>query len=237
MATSNGSPSLSDLIQEHSNCSSNTKTATAPSQSLSLSELAAQHQGKNTCIQPSNPLSSSFTPASIGEAVSLSELALQNRVDSDTIGSAASSLIEPYASLPAPFSPARTSREGVNNHKPCQRNPRSSKLRQTIDVRAPMERSDFPSPLYFSNALSSLSCTTSVFAKPSTFARALSFQSQRLRRRNMLEGKLHNLGTGSDHQDLVVKQSSPLSSITAFRFDTPSPDDIIRSNQRKAFTR
>lgn len=237
MATPNGSPSLSDLIQEHSNCSSNTKTATAPAQSLSLSELAAQHQGKNTHIQPSNPLSSSVSAASIGEAVSLSELALQNRVNSHSTGSGASSLTEPYASSPAPFAPAGISREGVNNHKPCHRNPRSSKLRQAIDVRAPMEQSDFPSPLYFSDALSSLSCTASVFAKPSMFARALSFQSQGLRRRNMLEGKLHNLGTGSGHQDLMAEQSSPLSPITAFQFDTPSPDDIIRANQRKAFTR
>lgn len=232
MANSNVSPSLSDLIQEHSNCSSNTKTATASAQSLSLSELAAQHQGKNTNIQlgrPSNTLSSSVTPASIGEAVSLSELALQNGANSHWTGSGASSLIEPYASSPAPFAPAGTSR--------CHRNPRSSKLRQIIDVRAPMEQSDFPSPLYFSDALSSLSCTASVFAKPSMFARALSFQSQRLRRTNILEGKIHNLGTGSDHQDLSVEQSSPLSPITAFRFDTPSPDDIIRANQHKAFTR
>lgn len=235
------SPSLSDLIQEHSNCSS------APAQALSLSELAAQHQGRNAHIQlgitgkPENHLSSTITPASFGGAVALAELALQHRADSRLTESGASAFIELHASLAAPAAPAGTYRQGVTNLKPSHRNPRSSKPRRTVDVGTLMEQPDDSSSLYFNGALSSLSLTPSVFAKPSVFAWALSFQSHRLRkRRNTLKGQIHNRGTGSDHQDLGGRRqqlSTTLSPITPFLFDTPSPDDIIRANQLKAFTR
>lgn len=235
------SPSLCDLIQEHSNCSS------APAQALSLSELAAQHQGTNAHIQlgitgkPENHLSSTITPASFGGAVALAELALQHRADSRLTESGASTFIELHASLAAPCSPAGTSRQGVTNLKPSHGNPSSSKPRRTVDVGTLMEQPDDPSSLYFSGALSSLSHTPSVFAKPSVFAWALSFHSHRLRkRRNTLKGQIHNQGTGGDHQDLGGQRqqlSTTLSPITPFLFDTPSPDDIIRANQLKAFTR
>lgn len=235
------SPSLCDLIQEHSNCSS------APAQALSLSELAAQHQGRSAHIQlgitgkPENHLSSTIAPASFGGAVALAELALQHRADSGLTESGASAFMELHASLASPCTPAGTSRQGVTNLKPSHRNPSSSKPRRTVDVGTLMEQPDDPSSLYFSGALSSLSHTPSVFAKPSVFAWALSFQSHRLRkRRNTLKGQIHNRGTGGDHQDLGGQRqqlSTTLSPITPFLFDTPSPDDIIRAKQLKAFTR
>ncbi|XP_056872390.1 HBS1-like protein isoform X2 [Takifugu flavidus] len=229
-ANSTGSPSLSDLIQEHSNCSSHAKTP--PAQTLSLSELAAQHQGRNTHVQlgrPASPLSSSITPVSFGGAASVSELALQNQANPHPTESGP--FVEPYAPPPAPFAPAGRSIDGVNNHKPSHRSPRSSKPRRTIDVGAPMEQFDDTSPLYFSEALSSFSRTASVFAKPSVFARALSFQS--LQRRNIVKEKIQDQGTGSEHPEPCTS----LSPITPFPFDTPSPDDIVQANQRKAFTR
>lgn len=242
-----GSPSLFDLIQEHSNCSSSTKTAAEPAPMLSLSELAAQHQGRNTHIQlgitgkPDDHLSSTITPASIGGSVARPELALQHRANSGLTEYGASAFIEPRASFAAPGAPAGSSREGVSKHKPSHRNPRSSKPKQTVEVGMLTEPPDDSSCLYFSAALSSLSRTPSVSAKPSVFAWALSFQSHRLRkRRNILKGQFHNQRTGSDHQDLGGERQEPtttLSAITPFLFDTPSPDDITRANQLKAFTR
>lgn len=246
MARPRGSPSLSDLIQEHSNCISSAKIATAPAQMLSLSELAAQHQGRNSPIQrgiigkPENHFSSTIMPASFAGGVALTELALQHRANPLLTQSRASAFIEPHASSATPFAPAESFREGVSKHKPCYRNPRSSKPRQTVDVDTLKNRPDDSSSLYFSGALSSLSCSPSVFAKPSVFAWALSFKSHRLqKRRNILKGQIHKV-TGSDHQDLGGESqelSTTLSPITPFLFDTPSPDDIIRANQLKAFTR
>lgn len=242
-----GSPSLSDLIHERSNCSPSVTIATAPAQMLSLSELAAQHQGRNTHIQlgitgkPENHLSSTISPASFGGGVALTALALQHRADSRLGESGASAFTEPHASLAAPCAPAGSSREGVTKPRPSRRNPRSSKPRQTVDVGTPMEQPDDLSSLYFSSALLSLSRTPSVFAKPSAFAWALSFQSHRPRkRRNLLEGQIHSQGTGSHHQQLGGERqelSTSLSPIPPFLFDTPSPDDIIRANQLRAFTR
>lgn len=251
MAHPKGSLSLSDLIQEHSNCSSSAKIATAPTQMLSLSELAAQHQGGKAHVQlgitgrPENNFSSTITPASFGGGVVLTELALPHLANATLTESGASAFIEPYSSLAAPCTPAGSSREGVTNHKPSHRSPRSSKPRQTVDVgtlmEQPDEQPDDSSSLYFSGALSSLYRMPSAFAKPSVFAWALSFQSHKFwKRRNILVGQIHKQATGSDHQDLGGERqelSTTLSPITPFLFDTPSPDDIIRANQLKAFTR
>lgn len=237
-----GSPSLSDLIREHSNCSSSAETAAAPAPVLSLSELAARHQGRNAHIQlgmtgkPDSLLSSTISPASVGGGIAITQLALQHQANSRLTETEVSAFIEPRASLAAPCAPARSSREGVTKHKLSHRNPRSSKPRQTVDVGMLVEHRDDLSCL-FSEALSSLSRKPSVVAKPSVFAWALSFQSHRLRKRRNI---LRNQRTGRDHQDLGGERqelSTTLSPITPFLFDSPSPDDIIRTNQLKAFTR
>ncbi|TNN82536.1 HBS1-like protein [Liparis tanakae] len=58
--------------------------------------------------------------------------------------------------------------------------------------------------------------------------------------RTVLKGAIRGQKTGGGYKTFLresQEQQTALSPIVAFRFDAPSPDDIVRANQRKAFTR
>lgn len=323
-----GSPSLADLIQEHSNRSPTAVSTSfptpqssitsmkcqgfaAPAQTLSLSELASQHQNRNTPVQfpsqstarPESVLTFSkptnITPACLGGTVSLSQLALQHQSNSSLASSKPNSTESPanalkqppgiskqlslshlasvhkdktsttsngsqysLTSLLLPEKPemagmlAESTREGVtkykHDHKPYHLNSRLRKPRQTIDLSALMAQSDGVSPRHKDSDLPSpsppspvaLGLDSSVFAQPSVFAIALSIRSRRQQKRMRNMGKMKCQRTGSRNQAFLYtsqdgsqEQHTQLSPISPFRFDTPSPDDIVRANQRKAFTR
>ncbi|KAK6297888.1 hypothetical protein J4Q44_G00324710 [Coregonus suidteri] len=94
---------------------------------------------------------------------------------------------------------------------------------------------------------------SSVFAPPSVFALTLSVRAPsrgKKRRRRMMMVKavggqrLEARGGGhpaflygTQTQLVKAKEQTPLLPITPFTFDTPSPDDVVRANQKKAFTR
>lgn len=329
VADTKGSPSLADLIQEHSNripiishsgpdlngsvASVKCQVPTAPAQTLSLSELASQHQNRVTYIQPqqlrkeipTNTIAFSkptnITPTCLGGSVHLSLLASQHQTKHTvpspqpvSTESPANALKQPPGlselfslshlasedkgktsttsngsqySLTSLFSPAKPEGEGVLaegtkegvtmhrfNHKPYHQKCGPIKTGQIIDLSALMAQSHGVDPHHFDNDLPSPSSLTpvelgldsSVFARPSAFAITLSIQSRRQprRTRSIIKGRIRESKMGSGYQTFVCKvqdnskeQLTPLSPITPFHFDIPSPDDVVRANQSKAFTR
>ncbi|XP_076129177.1 HBS1-like protein isoform X2 [Alosa pseudoharengus] len=83
---------------------------------------------------------------------------------------------------------------------------------------------------------------TSLLAHPSAFALALSVRAPsrddpRCRRSRTLGCHRAFLYSTQNLQNPEPKEQEPLHHIAPFLFDTPSPDDMVRANQKKAFTR
>ncbi|XP_032398791.1 HBS1-like protein isoform X2 [Etheostoma spectabile] len=232
---------------------------------VSLSQLALQHQNSSfTSPQPiraESPANALKQPSGISELLSLSHLASEHKSKTSTTSNGSqyslTSLLSPAKSEGPDVLAESTTEVGTKrklDHKPYNQTVRLPKLKQAIDLSALIAQSDDAGPRPFDNDLPSPSFPTSVaagldasvFAKPSVFAITLSIQShtQQKRVRNILRGKIRDQRTGSGYQAFLCKSQEesgehhvPLSPIVPFRFDAPSPDDIVRANQRKAFTR
>ncbi|XP_057219444.1 HBS1-like protein isoform X2 [Triplophysa rosa] len=92
-----------------------------------------------------------------------------------------------------------------------------------------------PTLLSFSNM--SASHKKRVFADPSVFALAM---CMRVRKgKSWRKSARHKAFLYSKQMERVKErvQCAPLHHITPFSFDTPSPDDIVKAKQRRAFTR
>lgn len=274
-------PSLADLIQEHSNHSpQNLNNFGSPhsnlyfgnsmvSPTLSLSELASQHQNKNCYPVSSTSLSSTVSLTQLGsqhekqskkvlplgtnfksnvftQPPILSEL-LTETEHKDKTSTTSNGSQDSFGSQCSPAKPEKAGEcaqeavgEGTrhkSDHKPqTQKIP---KLVQSIDLSALMSQSHCPGHRHFDTNLPSpsssplgLGLDSSVFAKPSLFALTLSFRSRKKPKRKLLMAKMKHQSAGR-----LKMQYADVEPIVPFRFDTPSPDDIVRANQSKAFTR
>lgn len=132
---------------------------------------------------------------------------------------------------------------GSTNRKRCHQD---AEERPVMDLGALVASSEEGSPSHFSYDLPQLSHQNRVFAKPSVFAITLSVGGQGPKKRRVIfiEERMRNpLGDGRfeafqrEWREKSNQHSTLLLPIVPFRFDTPSPDDIVRANQQKAFTR
>nr|XP_040016485.1 HBS1-like protein isoform X3 [Gasterosteus aculeatus aculeatus] len=224
----------------------------------SLSQLALQHQLSSSFTLP-QPLSveppgnAQRQPPGTSEPLSLSQLASEHKGKTSTTSSGS-----PY-SLTSLLLPAKPERAGVlaespkqggakgkRDHTPLHQNVGSPK--QAIDLSALMAQSDGAGPRRFDSGLLSPSSPnpaaegpdSSIFAQPSTFAITLSIRQKG----KTSKGRTRGPKAGSVYRAFQLKthlksreEHTPLSPIVPFCFDAPSPDDVVRANQRKAFTR
>ncbi|XP_017562671.1 HBS1-like protein isoform X2 [Pygocentrus nattereri] len=238
-----GSPSLADLIQEHQSSSpdlfssvpgpQNTCTATpqtvsgadttkTPNSTFSLSCLAVH--------SPTKPPAASVPP---GFSASLSDL-----------------LSEPQAAKrpqhPAISMPLKGRSEDKKSKNPPHVSLAPGNVIQNVDLSILMSQmSPSVSPHCHDNRSPVSLCSDqhfsswnvpSVFAEPSVFALTLCV---RMKRRSQRSVPVHKAFLYSRQVSKVKErvQGPPLHHITPFSFDTPSPDDIVKANQKKAFTR
>ncbi|MGH0140568.1 UNVERIFIED_CONTAM: hypothetical protein FKN15_030495 [Acipenser sinensis] len=253
-----GSPSLADLIQEHTKTSLSPYDTLCDSQvkpvagevsvplsfaSLSLSQLASEHEAKTGSLPLKGTLSSLLTPvttkAKEQENVCLSSLIadsvesapktwLMNKHDvldlQPSVGLDLkvdlSMLIQkpPEAEMTKILlskSKDQNISHSANNQSLCKCKTGHVSKRRTMTV----------------------SWSKELSAKPSVFALALSVQYPPRGFRKHVLG-IHKAFLYSKQMQVVKrKDQGPLFKIAPFDFQTPSPDDIIKAKQKKAFTR
>ncbi|XP_026800730.3 HBS1-like protein isoform X2 [Pangasianodon hypophthalmus] len=240
-----GSPSLAELIQEHQSNSPELFNSVPGLQNLSTlmanplsnaNTTKTQHSSLNLNNLPTLPLPKpppNAPPPGFSATPSLSDLIFQHQ--------AATPKLQNHASLMPLKNKKHKEKKSVQAKQSSQvRKPQSVDLcvlmsEMSPEPSAPHHNSRSPiSPC--SNHLMNQN-VVGVFAEPSVFALTLCVQMRK--RRSQCSRARHRAFLYSKQMTRVKErvQGPPLHHITPFSFDTPSPDDIVKANQKKAFTR
>lgn len=215
-----GSLSLAELIQEHQDSSPKLYDSLPGLQNTQNSYIAGTQN--NTHIQ--KPIQTSAPPG-FPEAPSLSELMSRHQTS--------------LACTTSRKSENGSNHQASNKSATASTKPPSLSLNRCVDLSALMSQTspDSRSPTLLSFTHVSAAQKKRVFAKPSVFALALCVRVSGEKSRR--SRATHNAFLYSRQMERVKErvQCLPLHHIAPFSFDTPSPDDIVKANQRKAFTR
>ncbi|XP_047663569.1 uncharacterized protein LOC113635267 isoform X2 [Tachysurus fulvidraco] len=231
-----GSPSLAELIQEHK--------SNSPDLFSSLPGL------QNFSGLTTNPLCNTNTTKSQHSSTGLNNLPFPTLTANPplplppgfTVTPSLSDLISQHPA-PTPKLQSHVPTTPLKEHK-AVRAKQSSRIRKPehVDLSTLMaQTSPEPSaPRSVSHSPAS-PCSNrtaaGVFAEPSVFALTMCVQ---VRKRRSQRSRVRHPAFPYNKPMMRVKegvQVSPLHHITPFSFNTPSPDDIVKANQKKAFTR
>lgn len=218
---------------------SNTGTKTSSGSGLSLADIARQHRADGSSIVGSL------------SGLSLKDLAAQKNVESKDTGSKIENLsnIPPISlkdlAIKNPSSKISRKQEKGIVSKDFEISPRDIKSTQGLEtVSDAFNTLNLVDNQLVTGQMPSQEITVTLCAKPSTLAKSVCFQSR----------MSYNPGTGVQVTHQTVKFPKFLYSyqtkhhascvstilhqhITPFDFSTPSPDDVVKSKQKAAFTR
>lgn len=211
------------------------------------SQSASQHQQSRSlaAAQPSGADPPAIAPK-LPPGFSASHVAPERKSSASSTSNGArfclSALLSPEKSEGAPAFAS----SAAGGRTKCKRSHQDADGRPVMDLGALVAGSEGGSPSHFSYDLPLLSHRNHVFAQPSVFAITLFVRGQGSGKRRVIfiEDRMRNQSRDSESGAFQCQSRgksnqhpAPLSPIVPFRFDTPSPDDTVRANQQKAFTR
>lgn len=225
VAGQGGSPSLAELIQEHQSNSPDLFSSLPGLQNLStlstnpLSSTAkTQHSSFTLNNLPKPPPNA---PPGFSMTPSLSDLISQHQAPT------------PKLQNHTPAKDQKPVKSKQSSHLPKPQTVDLSVLMSQLSPEPSAPRHINRSPI----SPHSNRKVAGVFAEPSVFALTMCMQMRKARSQCSRVG--HPTFPYSKPMARVKERVvvSPLHHITPFSFDTPSPDDIVKANQKKAFTR